>query len=173
MGGDSLLYLFINHLNGIPPASVPAGCSSSWRCKKQSAKRDWERVCCNDGEWDHPCQRGCSGCDQEASVHFESAFGPEGSIHLGPSSSPNAPTNVVPSDATSPVTSIQEGSPPSPPLIQPIIPVIVPQIPQPGPTTKSPAYPPKTSGWVITKGDQHSILGWMYVILWRRIGALQ
>ncbi|GKC04643.1 hypothetical protein Tco_0996253 [Tanacetum coccineum] len=75
-----------------------------------------------------------------ASVHFESALGPEGSIHLGPSSSPNAPTNVVP-----PVTSIQEGSPISPPLIQPIIPIIVPQIPQPGPATKSPAYPPKTS----------------------------
>ncbi|GJS94184.1 hypothetical protein Tco_0801152 [Tanacetum coccineum] len=75
-----------------------------------------------------------------ASVHFESAFGPEGSIHLGSSSSPNAPTNVVPSDATAPVTSIQEGSPPSPPLIQPIIPIIVPQIPQPGPATKSPAY---------------------------------
>ncbi|GJY45398.1 importin subunit alpha-9 [Tanacetum coccineum] len=79
-----------------------------------------------------------------ASIHFESALGPEGSIHLGPSPSPNAPTNVVPSDATSPVTSIQEGSPPSP-LIQPIIPIIVPQIPQPGPATKSPAYLPKTS----------------------------
>ncbi|GJS74088.1 hypothetical protein Tco_0706929 [Tanacetum coccineum] len=113
------------------------------------------------------------GASTLSSVHFESAFGPEGSIHLGPSSSPNAPTNVVPSDATAPVTSIQEGSPPSPSLIQPIIPVIVPQIPQPGPATKSPAYPRKTSGWVITKEDQHSILGWMYVISWRRIGALQ
>nr|GEU93978.1 hypothetical protein [Tanacetum cinerariifolium] len=76
-----------------------------------------------------------------ASVHFESALGAEGSIHLGPSSSPNAPTNVVPSAATAPVTSIQEGSPPSSPLIQPIIPVIVPQIPQPGPATKSLALP--------------------------------
>ncbi|GJX01225.1 hypothetical protein Tco_0185138 [Tanacetum coccineum] len=81
-----------------------------------------------------------------ASVLFESALGPEGSIHLRPSSSLNALSNVVPSDAAAPVKSIPEGSPPSPPLIQPTIPVIMPPIPQPGPATKSLAYPPTTLG---------------------------
>nr|GEX69062.1 hypothetical protein [Tanacetum cinerariifolium] len=80
-----------------------------------------------------------------ASVLFESALGPEGSIHLGPSLSLKALSNVVPSDAAAPVKSILEGSPPSPPLIQPIIPMIVQPIPQPGLATKSLAYPPTTS----------------------------
>ncbi|XP_071717294.1 uncharacterized protein [Rutidosis leptorrhynchoides] len=79
-----------------------------------------------------------------ASPNFEPASGPEGTKHLEPSISPKTPLNEPPSDAAAPIMSIPEGSPPSPPVTQP---VLVPPIPQPekGPTIASPVNSPTVS----------------------------
>ncbi|KAI3775587.1 hypothetical protein L1987_50166 [Smallanthus sonchifolius] len=82
--------------------------------------------------------------ESSASSHFESVSGPEGNKFLEPSSSPNTPFNEPPPDAAAPITSIPEGSPPSPPVVPPTTPVSVPPIPQPEnePAIKSPVHPP-------------------------------
>nr|GEU32091.1 hypothetical protein [Tanacetum cinerariifolium] len=36
---------------------------------KNSRKKSLTRVCCNGGEWDSPCHRGCSACEKDGAIN--------------------------------------------------------------------------------------------------------